>query len=375
MEPLDPFVAAEAAGLLYVNDTISGIGRERVDADWVYRRPDGTPIDDEAERTAHRRDRHPAGADPRVDQPDPGRNILATGRVRQAGNRYPYDPLFRAVRDATKAHRMSVLGGAPAVAAPYPGRPLPRRPATRRALAAVVRLMDETLIRIGNEEYERQNHSYGITTLHDEHVHLAGDTMQFEFRASWARSSTCACATRSWRGILHECEELPGQELFRYVDDHGHVVHVDSADVNAYLRAATDATFTAKDFRTWGGSVTAATVPVGLGPPCAPTDAKRKIVSAIDVAPLASTTLARVARKSYVHPRARIVGGGCLVRRAGALRGERAPVGVRGRAPGGHRRRVPMTAATRRASISVPRRPRVHLPKGEQVVGRPRSAG
>jgi DNA topoisomerase-1 len=170
-------------------------------------------------------------------------------------------------------------------------------------LAAAVRLMDETLIRIGNEEYERQNHSYGITTLHDEHVHLDGDTMQFEFRAKSGKEQHVRLRDPLLARILYECEELPGQELFRYVDDHGHVVHVDSADVNAYLHAATAATFTAKDFRTWGGSVTAADALVGLGPPRSPTDAKRKIVSAIDAAAARLNNTRAVARKSYVHPR------------------------------------------------------------------------
>jgi DNA topoisomerase I len=304
MEPLDPFAAAEAAGLVYVNDTIPGIGRERLDAGWVYRRPSGTTIDDEAERRRINAIGIPPAWTHVWISPIPEGHILATGRDAKGRKQYVYHPLFRAVRDATKFHRMSAFGAALPrlrlrIEADLSVDGLPRE----RVLAAAVRLMDETLIRIGSEEYERQNHSYGITTLQDEHVHIDGDTMQFEFRAKSGKEQHVRLRDPLLARILHACEELPGQELFRYVDDHGHVVHVESADVNAYLRVATAATFTAKDFRTWGGSVTAADALVGLGPPRSSADAKRKIVSAIDAAAARLNNTRAVARKSYVHPR------------------------------------------------------------------------
>ena len=165
--------------------------------------------------------------------------------------------------------------------------------------------MDETLIRIGNEEYERQNQSFGVTTLHDEHVRIDGDCLQFEFRAKSGKEQYLRLRDPLLARILHASEELPGQDLFRYVDDHGHVVHINSADVNHYLRATTAETFTAKDFRTWGGSVTAAEALVGFGPPrssgrCEEEDPARDRRGPA-ARPNNTCTVARAA--SYVHPR------------------------------------------------------------------------
>ena len=170
-----------------------------------------------------------------------------------------------------------------------------------KVLAAAVRLMDETLIRIGNEEYERQNQSYGVTTLHDEHVRIDGDCLQFEFRAKSGKEQHLRLRDPLLARILHASEELPGQDLFRYVDDHGHVVHINSADVNQYLRTTTAETFTAKDFRTWGGSVTAAEVLVGFGPPRSPADAKKKIILAIDAAAARLNNTRTVARATSIR--------------------------------------------------------------------------
>ena len=235
--------------------------------------------------------------------PIPNGHILATGRDSKARKQYRYHPLFRAVRDATKYHRMGAFGAAlPGlrlrIAADLSLEGLPRD----KVLAAAVRLMDETLIRIGNEEYERQNQSYGITTLHHDHLRIDGDTLQFEFRAKSGKEQHLRLRDPLLARILHACEELPGQELFQYVDDHGHVVRVNSADVNRYLRTTTAEIFTAKDFRTWGGSVTAAEALVGFGPPRSAADAKKKIVLAIDAAAARLNNTRTVARASYVHP-------------------------------------------------------------------------
>jgi DNA topoisomerase I len=134
-------------------------------------------------------------------------------------------------------------------------------------------------------------------------VRFEGESIQFEFRAKSGKEQHVRLRDPVLASILHECEELPGQELFQYVDDHGHVVHVNSADVNAYLRATAAAIFTAKDFRTWGGSVTAADALIALGPPRSPTDAKRKLVAAIDAAAARLNNTRAVSRKSYVRPR------------------------------------------------------------------------
>ncbi|MCU1428072.1 MAG: topoisomerase [Actinomycetia bacterium] len=304
VETLDPFAAADETGLVYVNDAIPGITRERKEKGWVYRRPDGTVIDDPDERARIVAIGIPPAWTHVWISPIPDAHILATGRDSKGRKQYRYHPLFRAVRDATKYHRMGTFGESlPVLRTRIEGdlslEGLPRV----KVLAAAVRLMDETLIRIGNEEYERQNQSYGITTLHHDHVQVDGECMQFEFRAKSGKEQHLRLRDPLLARILHASEELPGQELFQYIDDHGHVVHINSSDVNEYLRATTAAILTSKDFRTWGGSVTAAETLVGLGPPRSPADAKKKIVTAIDAAAARLNNTRAVSRKSYVHPR------------------------------------------------------------------------
>jgi DNA topoisomerase-1 len=304
METVDPFAAAEAAGLVYVNDAIPGITRERAGKGWVHRGPDGTVIDDPAEQSRISKIGIPPAWTHVWVSPIADGHILATGRDAKGRKQYRYHPRFRAVRDATKYHRMTAFGSAlprlrSRIEADLTLEGLPRE----RVLAAAVRLMDETLIRIGNEEYERRNHSYGVTTLHHEHVHVDGETLQFEFRAKAGKEQHVALRDPLLAHIVHACEELPGQELFQYIDDHGHVVHIGSGDVNTYLHAVTTTVFTAKDFRTWGGSVTAAETLVNLGPPSSPTDSKRKMLAAIDAAAARLNNTRAVCRKSYLHPR------------------------------------------------------------------------
>jgi DNA topoisomerase-1 len=303
VEPLHPLAAAEADGLVHVNDAAPGITRERQGDGWLYRRQDGSIIDDSSERA--RIDAiaiPPAWTDVWI-SPKPEGHIQATGHDSKGRKQYRYHPRFRQIRDATKYHRMSEFGET------LPGlrqriehdleRPgLPRE----KVLGAALRLMDETLIRIGNEEYAIQNDSYGITTLHHEHAKIEGTTIQFEFRAKSGKEQRVRLSDPLLADILSRCEELPGQELFQYVDDSGRIVNIGSHDVNAYLHAVTSSIFTAKDFRTWGGSVIAAETLVDLGPPRSPTDAKKKLLAAIDAAAARLNNTRAVFRSSYLHP-------------------------------------------------------------------------
>jgi DNA topoisomerase-1 len=300
----DPAVA-EAARLTYVNDAVPGITRERRGTGWLYRRPDGTAIVDPDERAWI----DAIGIPPAWTQvwisPTPDGHILATGRDARGRKQYRYHPRWREIRDATKYDRMGEFGqGLPSLRSRIDDD-LDRPGLSReRVLAAVVRLMDETLIRIGNEEYARQNQSYGLTTLRHDHVRIEDPTtIMFEFRAKSGKEQRVRLSDPRLARVVHACHELPGQELFQYVNDDGRVVDVGSADVNAYLRATTQAVFTAKDFRTWGGSVVAAEALVHLGPPRSATDAKKKIVAAIDTAAERLNNTRAVCRKSYVNPR------------------------------------------------------------------------
>ncbi|MCW2690894.1 MAG: topoisomerase [Mycobacterium sp.] len=300
----DP-VAAECAGLTYVTDTLPGITRERGEDGWVYRRPDGSIITDPDERAwIDAIGIPPAWTDVWI-SPRPDGHILATGRDSRGRKQYRYHPRWQEVRDQTKYHRIAGFARA------LPGLrkrierdlDLPGLP-REKVLGAVIRLMDLTLIRIGNEEYARQNEHFGLTTLRHDHVRFQdATTVMFEFRAKSGKEQRVQLSDPRLADIVHACHELPGQELFCYVDNDGRIVDVGSADVNAYLRAITRAIFTAKDFRTWGGTVTAAETLVHLGPPRSATDAKRKINAAIDAAAQRLNNTRAVCRKSYVSPR------------------------------------------------------------------------
>jgi DNA topoisomerase I len=301
----DPVEVADEAGLEYVNDAMPGIRRLRGRDGWVYLGPDGATIIDPGERERIRA----IGIPPRWTDvwisPNPRGHIQATGRDGRGRKQYRYHERWREVRDATKFHRMGAFGEA-----------LPRLRrrvdadldlaglARDKVLAAIIRLMDETLIRIGNERYARENQSFGLTTLRHEHVAIEdASTVRFEFRAKSGKEQRMRLSDPRLAAVVRACHELPGQELFSYIDDDGRLVDVGSAHVNRYLRGVIGARFTAKDFRTWGGSVVAVEVLVELGPPRSTSDAKRKIIRALDAAAERLGNTRAVCRASYVTPR------------------------------------------------------------------------
>jgi DNA topoisomerase-1 len=246
---LTPEAAAERAGLTYVTDEIPGITRERHGGEWRYRRPDGGVVTDPGEHARIEAIGIPPAWTRVWISPLPDGHLQATGRDSRGRKQYRYHPHWREVQDRTKFHRMTAFGPA------LPGlrgridedlhRPgLPRE----KVLGAVLRLMDQTLIRVGNEEYARQNESFGLTTLRHDHVRIEDPTtVAFEFRAKSGKEQHARLSDPLLAAVVHACHELPGQELFCYTADDGRVVDVGSADVNAYLRAVTHAVFTAKD--------------------------------------------------------------------------------------------------------------------------------
>jgi DNA topoisomerase-1 len=301
----DPAAEAAHAGLVYVDDAAPGITRERGATGWVYRRPDGRIISDPAGRAWIDAIGIPPSWTHVWISPTPDGHILATGRDNRARKQYRYHPGWREVRDGTKYHRMVEFGHA------LPGLrrrvdedlDLPGLP-RERVLGAVIRLMDQTLIRIGNERYARENAHFGLTTLRHEHATIEGpETVGFEFRAKSGKEQRVRLSDPRLATVVHACHELAGQELFAYVDDDGRVVDVGSGDVNTYLRAISRNVFTAKDFRTWGGSVTTAETLVELGPPRSASDARKKILTALDAAAARLNNTRAVCRSSYVSPR------------------------------------------------------------------------
>jgi len=299
----DPLQSAQAAGLRYVSDASPGIRRRRAGRGFTYVAPDGRPLRDPAALARIRSLAIPPAYTDVWICPIPNGHLQATGRDAKGRKQYRYHPRWREVRDETKFGRMLAFSEAlPRLRQRVEkdlGEPgLPRA----KVLATVVRLLECTGIRVGNEEYARNNRSFGLTTLRDHHVEISGSTMQFEFRGKSGKTHRVALSDRRLARIVARCQALPGAELFQYVDDDGERVAIGSGDVNDYLREITGEDFTAKDFRTWAGTLQAVAALEAHGP--APNDraAKSVILRAIDqVAERLNNTRA-VCRKYYVHP-------------------------------------------------------------------------
>ena len=301
--PDDPAASARAAGLRYVSDRVPGIRREMGSLGWVYRSADGRRIDDDD--TLARLAKlaiPPAWTDVWI-CPSPRGHLQATGRDARGRKQYRYHARWRTVRDETKYDRMIAFGEAlPAIRAraerdlTLPG--LPRA----KVLAAVVRLLEKTLIRVGNDEYARDNGSFGLTTLRDKHVSVAGSAVRFEFRGKSGRTHAIGLRNRKLAAIVKRCRDLPGYELFQYVDDSGPRQVIDSADVNEYLREISGQDFTAKDFRTWAGTVLAARALQLHEPPETDTQAKKNLVAAVEAVAGVLGNTKSVCRKCYIHP-------------------------------------------------------------------------
>lgn len=298
-----PIVSAELAGLVYVEDVEPGITRRRSGRGFSYRYPDGSAVRSRTEIARIGSLAIPPAWTRVWICPDPAGHIQATGRDARGRKQYRYHPLWRAARDETKFGRMAAFGAA------LPGlrRTLARDMARdglprERVVATVVRLLERTLIRIGNDEYARSNGSYGLTTLRSRHATVRGATIRFVFRAKGGATHDIDVNDARAAAIVRRCRDLPGQALFQYIDDDGAARTVGSADVNAYLRDATQTPFTAKDFRTWGATLLAARLLRKMDPPRSARDGRAQVNAALrDVAAALRNTLA-VCRASYVHP-------------------------------------------------------------------------
>jgi DNA topoisomerase I len=299
----DPLESAQAAGLRYVSDTSPGIRRRGAGRGFTYLTPDGRPLRDKATLARIKSLAIPPAYTDVWICPIPNGHLQATGRDARGRKQYRYHPRWREVRDETKFGRMVAFSEAlPRLRRRIdedlaePGLP------KVKVLAAVVRLLECTGIRVGNEEYARSNRSFGLTTLRDHHVEISGSTMRFEFRGKSGKTHRVALSDRQLARIVARCQAVPGAELFQYVDDEGGRVAIGSGDVNDYLREITGEDFTAKDFRTWAGTLQAVAALEELGPAATAREAKSTILRAIDqVAERLNNTRA-VCRKYYVHP-------------------------------------------------------------------------
>jgi len=299
----EPLESAREAGLRYVSDEKPGIRRRRSGSGFRYVRPDGSAVEDEP--TLGRIKSlviPPAWTDVWITT-DPRGHIQATGRDAKGRKQYRYHPRWRAVRDETKYGRMLAFGAAlPTIRARVDAdlrrQGLPRE----KVLATVVRLLEATLIRVGNEEYARENRSYGLTTLRNRHVDVHGTELRFEFRGKSGKDHRVSLRDRRLAGVIRRLQELPGQEVFQYVDEEGVRHTVDSDDVNAYLREIAGQDFSAKDFRTWAGTILCAVALRELKACASESEAKRNVAQVVkSVAQQLGNTPA-VCRACYVHP-------------------------------------------------------------------------
>ena len=230
-------------------------------------------------------------------------HILATGRDAKGRKQYRYHPKWRETRDETKYGRCIAFAQAlPRIRARVQEDLAKRGLPKEKVVAAVVQLLDETNLRVGNEEYARVNRSFGLTTLRNRHVEVEGGTVKFEFRGKGGKRYSVGIRDRRLARIVKNCQDLPGQELFQYVDENGERQRIDSDDVNEYLREATGQDFTAKDFRTWAGTVLAAEALRAVEQVDSGIAAKRDVVRAIESVAERLGNTAAVCRKSYIHP-------------------------------------------------------------------------
>ena len=300
---MEPVASARHAGLHYVADTQPGIRRKRVGRGFRYLDTAGRPIRaPEILQRIRALKIPPAWTDVWI-CPRPDGHLQATGRDARGRKQYRYHTRWREVRDATKYDRLIAFGESlprirAQIRADMAQSGLPRQ----KVLATVVRLLETTLIRIGNEAYAKANRSFGLTTLRDRHVKIAGAQLRFEFRGKSGKHHTVSLHDRRLANIVKRCQDLPGYELFQYLDEAGQRHTIDSADVNAYLQEISGEAFTAKDMRTWAGTVMAACALWQCDEVASDTQAKQNVIQAIDTVAARLGNTRAICRQCYIHP-------------------------------------------------------------------------
>lgn len=303
MAVADSLQSAKEAGLRYVTDADPGIQRKRKGKGFRYVGVDGTPVRDTETLTRIKSLVIPPAWTEVWICPNPKGHLQVTGRDARGRKQSRYHPRWREVRDETKYERLLQFGtvlpgirGQVELDLSLPGI------SRRRVLATVVYLMETTFIRVGNEEYARVNRSYGLTTMRNHHVAINGSTITFKFRGKSGIRHSIDIQDRRLAKIIRRCQDLPGYELFQYMDSDGEPQTIDSADVNEYIREISHQDFTAKDFRTWAGTVLALVALQEFESFESETQAKKNIVQAIKDVAMNLGNTPSVCRKCYVHP-------------------------------------------------------------------------
>ncbi len=298
-----PADAARSAGLRYVSDTMPGVRRKRSGKHFAYVDTTGKAVRDEEVLSRIRALAIPPAYEDVWICPVPNGHIQATGRDARGRKQYRYHARWREIRDETKYGRMLDFAKAlPAIRKRVEKdlrlTGMPRE----KLLAAVVRLLETTTIRIGNEEYARENQSFGLTTLQNKHAKVRGGTVTFSFRGKSGIKHAIGLHDKRLAKLVRACQDIPGQQLFEYIDEDGAPHNVDSSDVNAYIREISGDDFTAKDFRTWVGTVHCAVVLSAKTGGETAAERKSILLEAIREVAVRLGNTAAVCRKSYIHP-------------------------------------------------------------------------
>lgn len=301
---MDPVQEAKALGLRYIRETSKGYTRRRAGKGFYYLDENGRPIRNKETLARIRSLVIPPAWERVWICAEACGHLQAVGYDAKGRKQYRYHPQYAATRNETKFSRMPDFAKAlPEIRERVrldlakPG--LPRE----KVLATVVRLLETTYIRIGNAEYARENHSFGLTTLRNRHVAIEGSTIRFRFRGKSGQEHEVKLHDRRLARIVRECQDLPGYELFQYLGDEGQPHAVHSHDVNDYLREVCGGDFTAKDFRTWAGTVQAALDLAEIGPGDSETAIKRNVVTAVKAVASRLGNRPATCRKYYVHPK------------------------------------------------------------------------
>lgn len=299
----DPHESAAEAGLRYLGCSGPCIRRIRSGRSFRYVGPDGKALRD---RNHLARIRSlvipPAWRDVAI-CPSPNGHLQAVGRDARGRKQYRYHTRYRAVRDQAKFSRMIAFGTVLAIVRRQTQQDL-RQPGLPKSkvLATVVRLLETSFIRVGNDEYARENDSFGLTTMRNRHVQIAGAKLHFHFRGKSGQEHSIELTDRRLAGIVKRCQDLPGYELFQYVDEDGARCVIDSADVNQYIREIAGDDFTAKDFRTWAGTILAVRELSLAGPVPSEREGQKALVSVVKSVAGRLGNRPATCRKYYIHP-------------------------------------------------------------------------
>lgn len=306
MEPVaipDPEESAKEAGLRYVHSDRRGITRHRAGKGFFYRNAKGDRITDKKVVDRINSLAIPPAWENVWISPTANGHIQATGRDTRNRKQYRYHPKWREVRDETKYEHMVAFGKAlPGIRERVDADLRKRGLSREKLLAAMIRLLETTLIRVGNDQYAKENKSFGLTTMRDRHVEVSGSTIHFEFKGKSGVEHEIDLQDRRLATIVKRSQELPGQDLFQYIDEDGARQTISSDDVNRYLKEISGQDFTAKDFRTWAGTLLAAEALAGFEAFDSETTAKKNVVQAIERVAARLGNTATICRKCYVHP-------------------------------------------------------------------------